>query len=287
MAELAVLDADILCLQEVGEDYLPVLSLDLEERGYAGEFYKKTLGIKEGSATFYKKDEFEFVSVDKISFNEMLDEAVEAADLDKSVAVSCQRDQIFLVMKLKHLKTGKMVTVGNIHALWENFSQPDVTTLQVALALAKLVRLADACPYIMAGDFNSRPHMAPYALLKNGNLTDSHKNDLIEAATITIDKKSLFELLDQFYVHSHTGLSSSYLTVLGSEPSLTSYDDYDGHHPSDFCLDYIWYGAHSLEVNCVLDTTIKPSSRIPNNVFPSDHLSLKSTFSFIVQTSCY
>ena len=287
MAELGMLAADIICLQEVGEAYLPLLSADLAERGYAGQFYQKTLGTQEGLATFYRKSEFDCLSVEKISFNEMLADVVEVAGLDHAVTAGCERDQVFLVIKLKHLRTDRMLTICNVHTIWENFSQPDVTTLQVALALARLVKMADGGPYIMAGDFNSRPHMPAYALLANGQLAEDHKQELTEAASTTADGKSLFELLEEFYCHSSPDLASSYAMVKGEEPSVTSYDDYDGKHPSDFCLDYIWYTKDMLEANCVLDTTIKPTSRIPNNVFPSDHLSLKSTFSFIVHTSCY
>jgi len=287
MAELGMLAPDILCLQEVGEDYLHLLSSDLGERGYAGQFYQKTLGTREGLVTFYKKTEFDCLAVEKISFNEMLADAVEAEGLERSVAGECERDQVFLVMRLKHVQTDMVVTVGNIHTIWENFSQPDVTALQVSLALAKLAKIADGGPFIIAGDFNSRPHMPAYALLARGGLADDHRQELAEAATATVEGKTLFELLEKHYSHTVTDLASSYRMVKGEEPGMTSYDDYDGHHPSNFCLDYIWYTQDMLEANCVLDTTIKPSSRIPNNVFPSDHLSLKSTFSFIVHTSCY
>ena len=38
MAELGVLDGDIVCLQEVGVEYEPVLARDLEKQGYKGEY---------------------------------------------------------------------------------------------------------------------------------------------------------------------------------------------------------------------------------------------------------
>ena len=275
-----MLHGDIVCLQEVGEGYQPFLASEMADRGYMGEYCRKTMGTREGSATFFKRDEFEFFDVQKLSFNEMLKEAVETANLDSSLAASCARDHIFLIVQLKHLKTGKMLTIGNIHTIWDNFTQLDVTTLQVALALAKLARFAEDSTYIMAGDFNSRQNMAPYYLLLNGSLSESHKKELTAVATAKLDDKSLFELLEDSYQHSSADLASSYLTVKGTEPDLTNYDDYDGKHPADWCLDYIWYTSNTLEANCVLDTIGTPSSRIPNEVFPSDHLSLKTTFSF-------
>eukprot|EP00090_Calanus_glacialis_P013601 TRINITY_DN22262_c0_g1_i1.p1 TRINITY_DN22262_c0_g1~~TRINITY_DN22262_c0_g1_i1.p1 ORF type:complete len:382 (-),score=109.82 TRINITY_DN22262_c0_g1_i1:211-1356(-) len=280
MGELDVLNGDIICLQEVGEDYQPFLTSEMADRGYKGEYFRKTMGTREGSATFFKRDEFEFFDVQKLTFNEMLEEAMEAENIDVSAAASCARDHIFLIVQLRHLKSGKVLTIGNIHTIWDNFSQLDVTTLQVALALAKLVRFAEDSTYIMAGDFNSRQNMAPYYLLLNGALSESHKKELAAVATMKHDNKSLFELLENYYQHSSEDLSSSYLSLKGTEPDLTNYDDYDGQHPADWCLDYIWYTSNTLEANCVLDTIGTPSSRIPNEVFPSDHLSLKTTFSF-------
>ena len=278
--ELDVLQGDIVCLQEVGEEYQPFLSSELGERGYMGEYFRKTMGTREGSATYFKKGEFELLDVQKLTFNEMLEEALDGANIDTSVAASCARDHVFLIVKLKHLKTRKVVTIGNIHTIWDNFSQLDVTTLQAALALAKLVRFAENSTFIMAGDFNSRQNMAPYYLLLNGKLNESHKKELTAVATMKHAGKSLFELLEDCYHHSSEDLASSYLSLKGTEPDLTNYDDYDGQHPADWCLDYIWYTSATIEANSVLDTIGTPSSRLPNDVFPSDHLSLKTTFSF-------
>ena len=281
MAELDVLDGDIICLQEVGEEYQPFLNSEMIDRGYKGQYLRKTMGTREGAATFYKKNQFEILDFVKVSYNEMLEEAFEAADLDKSAASGCLRDHVFLILKLQHLKTGRVLTIGNIHTIWDNFSQLDVTTLQVALALSKLTQFAEDNTFIMAGDFNSRQNMAPYYMLLNGALSESHKKELIEVATLKHDGKSLFELLEGCYRHTSGDLTSSYLSLKGMEPDLTNYDDYDGEHPADWCLDYIWFTSNNLEANSVLDTVGTPNSRLPNEIYPSDHLSLKTTFSFL------
>ena len=70
MAELGMLASDIICLQEVGEAYLPLLSLELAERGYAGQFYQKTLGTQEGLATFYRKTEFDCLAFSSRQFEQ-------------------------------------------------------------------------------------------------------------------------------------------------------------------------------------------------------------------------
>ena len=67
MAELGMLAGDIICLQEVGEDYISLLSDDLGQRGYTGQFFQKTLGTREGIATFYNNTVFDCIGVEKIS----------------------------------------------------------------------------------------------------------------------------------------------------------------------------------------------------------------------------
>jgi len=276
LVELRVLNSDILCLQEVGVAYYPMLSSSLAEMGYAGYFCQRTLGTQEGLATFYRESAFECLDVKKFSFNEMLGEALESAGFSPSSAKGCEKDEVFLLTKFKQLKTNRFVTVGNIHTLFENFKQPDVTVLQMSLAFRHLVTLEDGGAFIFAGDFNSAPHMPGYTFLSTGQLNDDQKQTMKETAAAKIDGKPLFDALEKFFTHSYRCLSSSYFEVRREEPRITHY----GHHPADFCLDYIWYDKNALEVNSVLEPVGKLTSRIPDSVFPSDHLSLKSTFSF-------
>ena len=132
MAELDVLQADILCLQEVGLDYQPYLTTELGHRGYVGDYYPKTMGTMEGVATFFKKSQFEVVDVVKISFNEMLKDECDKRGIDY-ISLDCERPHVFLITKLRHNNSGRILTIGNIHTVWDSFSQLDVTTLQVEM----------------------------------------------------------------------------------------------------------------------------------------------------------
>ena len=113
MTELGMLSGDIICLQEVGENYISLLSDGLGQRGYTGQFYQKTLGIMEGLATFYNNTMFDCIAVEKISYNEMLADALQEEGIDYPADAD---DHVFLVMKMKHLETDLIVTVGNIHS---------------------------------------------------------------------------------------------------------------------------------------------------------------------------
>jgi len=281
MEELAALAGDIICLQEVGEDYHPLLAAELGERGYTGHYCGKQLGTREGLATFYKRDRFKLEQVALTSWNQMLEEAGQERGVGAELVEAVARDHVFLLLQLRCQTTGRLLSLGNIHTLWDNFSQPDVTTLQVALALRRLGGAAGWKDLVMAGDFNSRPSHAAYYLLLNGCLSVAHQRDLAAAATACQDGRSLAELFSDCYQHSCPDLASSYLSVKGTEPDLTNYDDYDGRHPADWTLDYIWYSAGTLRAEAVLDTVGRPTNRIPDQVFPSDHLSLKTYFAFI------
>ena len=280
MEELEVLDGDILCLQEVGVEYQPLLDRELEKRGYRGEYCRHVHeGDGQGDATFFKIDKFDCLQVVRLTFNEMVAEAVEEAEQDKEVLKKCLKDETFLILKLKHLQTGKTITIGNIHTIWEHFTQLDVSALHIALSLSKLAKYAENNSFIIAGDFNSPPNMAPYLLLTNGYVPDDQKTQLMTAPTVSVQGRSLYELLPDCYSHRTRDLASSYLVAMGREPGVTIFNDYDGHSLLDTCLDYICYTAKTLQVVSVLDTA-RPAKLLPDQVFPSDHLSLKSTFTF-------
>ena len=121
---------DIVCLQEVGVDYEPFLTAEMGHRGYTGVFCPKEMGTHEGLATFWKRDKFEMVEVRKLSYNSMLAEECVKREIDPE-ELRGERPHVFLVTKLLHLTTNKIITLGNIHTVWDNFSQLDVTTLQV------------------------------------------------------------------------------------------------------------------------------------------------------------
>lgn len=111
-------------------DYEPFLTAEMGHRGYTGVFYPKEMGTNEGLATFWKRDKFELVEVRKLSYNSMLAEECVKREIDPD-ELRGERPHVFLVTKLLHLTTNKIITLGNIHTVWDNFSQLDVTTLQV------------------------------------------------------------------------------------------------------------------------------------------------------------
>ena len=150
------------------------------------------------------------IQVEEFSFNAMLQEECDKAGVDD---LQCERPHVLLVTKLRHINSGDLLTLGNIHTVWDNFSQLDVTTLQVSLSLSRLSAVAQDSPFILAGDFNSRQNMAPYYLLLTGQLSSQHVTDLSSLTTVLHRGQSLYQLLSHCYQHSHHDLTSSYLSV--------------------------------------------------------------------------
>lgn len=196
------------------------------------------------------------------------------------MAQQCVRDQVVLVTRLEHVSTGHHVTVANLHTIWENFSQLDVASLHVALVLNLLQGEEGAL--LVTGDFNSLPEMEPYLLLTQGGLTEEQLQALGSKGSGSLGPAAgpITSCLSSLYRDTRA-MDSAYKTIKGEEPRLTNYDDYDSFHPADWCLDYISYSRETLRPVAVLETVGVPDGRLPDATLPSDHLSLKATFSFL------
>ena len=130
----------------------------------------------------------------------------------------------------------------------------------------------------MCGDFNIEPTTPTYKLLTQGKCSINPWEGSFKTLKTNEGEKPLYEIFgDQFY-HNIEDLKSSYNTVLGKEPNYTNYTKtYTG------CLDYIYYTCSLLEPTLVLDLPdeLELTGFCPNKNYPSDHLSLKTTFVFI------
>jgi len=280
-AELECLAGDILCLQEVGSNYHSLLQETLQSQGYCGEYLRKELDTEEGLATYWREETFSHIQSNRYSFNTMLESALIRVGKDPGLATDCSRDHVLLVITLQHRHTGHILTVANIHTVWDDFTQLDVSTLHVAMALRELAGIKGAL--VFAGDFNSVPDMEPYIMVTQGGLGDEQINGLERKGSVKLGEEgSLVTCLREEYrgVGESEKLASSYLKIQGEEPRLTNYDNYDGEHPADWCLDYIWYSPSSLQPMAVLQTVGIPQGWLPDKTLPSDHLSLRTTFIF-------
>ena len=290
----------VVCYQEVTSKYFSsLLEPAMGELGYYGVFQgkstKKPGGVpsKDGLAIFHKHDEVIPLGVYPLVLNELLHELwTELYGPESDLPSECYRDTISLVSVFS-IK-GEVIVVGNIHLPWTKVYW-DVQCLQVCLVLKKMAELAkkhNSNAYILCGDFNSKPGREIYHLITHGELdTLMHTHFLNSDMRVHIPLVQCApknETLENFlpyyrvfekYYALPEPLKSAYLTRMGKEPQYTFFADSQG------CMDYIFYNS-GLEVKSVLDIpsleAVSSETSLPNNVMPSDHISIKAAFRCIV-----
>ncbi|XP_043919403.1 CCR4-Not complex 3'-5'-exoribonuclease subunit Ccr4-like [Protopterus annectens] len=294
ITELKFLDGDIVCLQEVDPHYYKdILFPFMEKQGYQGVFLQKIFGMEEGIATFFKHGVFELVEQKDVVLNSLFRDLINQDHLkedDKNMLENYfKKNSVLLITKLKYMKTGKQVIVGNIHTWFGDWKNLDIITIQIALATQELSRHKNGHDqsYMLCGDFNATPEMPGYQFIQRGYLDEeySRKMQLTPKLDLSFGSTTLAEALKQFLTHGLSDAKSAYKEVLGAEPAFTNYETFVGKYDLFvYCLDYIWYSSKSISVLGVLKTVseeqVKPLVALPNTVFPSDHVSVKAWFTF-------
>ncbi|RUS88253.1 hypothetical protein EGW08_003955 [Elysia chlorotica] len=287
LKELDYLEGDIVCMQEVDPKYYKDTLLPaMTSRGYSGSFIKRTQDyFDEGEATFVKNSRFNIKHSEGISLKELaykeIDESGLSAEVSAAVKEYLDRSDVIMLSQLECVKTGKMLTVANIHVVYSR-DAPDVQCIEIACAIKQLVSKAgsDLNPYIICGDFNCKTTMPGYQLAKDGYLSDDHIRTLqnLEALKNTDgSSRSLIHHLWKAFQHTSSNLKSAYEVTMSKEPVLTSYTN-----KTHGCLDYVFYSSASLDTVGVLETldesVLTKNGGIPEVNIPSDHLSLKAVF---------
>uniref|UniRef100_A0A158R4G1 Endo/exonuclease/phosphatase domain-containing protein n=1 Tax=Syphacia muris TaxID=451379 RepID=A0A158R4G1_9BILA len=169
--EFAMIDADILCLQEVQNlRYIDFYQPFFEAMGYKGVYKKKTGDLVDGCAIFYR-NRFQLLSNTSIEYF-----------VGKRTILD--RDNVGQLVRLRDTKTDKEFCVANTHLLF-NAKRGDIKLAQLAILLAHLDKCCGPlslkpCPYILCGDFNISPFCAVYNFLLENRLcfTNLSRNDM-------------------------------------------------------------------------------------------------------------
>ena len=182
LAELSTYTPDIICLQEVEHDEFEAFFQPQLVGVYKGVFYQKsrakTMSENEkksvdGCAIFARHDKFDFHSEHLLEFNEL---ALKQNYLDKTDSLFTrlmQRDNIAIIVKLRHKFTKVPLWVVNCHIHWDpNYN--DVKILQTAIMLEEVSKLVGNQPLIICGDFNSTPDSAVIKLMTEKKLSGEH-----------------------------------------------------------------------------------------------------------------
>ncbi|KAK3096520.1 hypothetical protein FSP39_000973 [Pinctada imbricata] len=263
MKELAAMDADVYCMQEVGSNYyVEKLEPEMRNKGYCGLFVKRTiLSYKEGCATFFRISKFALMDNRIFPVDNLAEEAIDAVGITNENFKSrfCYgRGSVLQMTTLTCLSSNCVVTFANTHLVWQGTQIPDVRCMHAACCVKALsqYRHPMACGVVFCADFNAQPHTTTYAMLTTGGDFGN-----------SIDEVKPF--LDEYW---------------GKEPPVTNLD---GEFQD--CLDYILFRTQTSSDNRSLK--LIPSQVVdflsvdemrqnlpPSPVFPSDHLPLIATF---------
>ncbi|KAL8596325.1 hypothetical protein ACOMHN_067366 [Nucella lapillus] len=288
MKELTYLDGDVVCLQEVNPQYYHSTLLPrMKSLGYDGAIMCRTKDMfDEGEATFFKTSVFDLDVSRGVSLSDMAFQEVEKAGLSGEVGAALKkyldRADVVLITRLRCKASGRVVTVGNIHVVWDFKRCPDVQCVQVACAIKEVVKVSGSGgAHMICGDFNSEWTTPAYQMVVDGALSQASVCTLQDLNNLELENgaKSLVSHLRQAFQHSSPALRSAYSTVTKSEPEVTSLTSF-----MESAVDYQFYTADSLVPQGVLKTpdqaVVKATGGIPSRDFPSDHVSMKSLMAF-------
>lgn len=243
--QLNVLDADIICLEEV-DHYKDFFHPKLTSLGYSGQFLEKLDSpcLKfdgnngpDGVAMFVKTDKFDIIE----SYAEYLHE--ENGE---------RGNQGFLLKVLVHKpsKRSFVVCVTHLKAKRDFHARRLAQTKKALEILEKQVsEKYNDLPIIWCGDFN-------------GETSESFYKEIAQ---------------------SKIGFQSSYKSFNGCEPDFTTWKIRPTYEEKR-TIDYIWFTEKQLkvvDVLCLMKEDDVPQSRFPSSTHPSDHVCLCVDYDFL------
>jgi mRNA deadenylase 3'-5' endonuclease subunit Ccr4 len=160
---VSVLDADLLCLQEVEPDALATLRSSGAAKGYGVHYAHKTARRPDGVAIFYRKAKFEPVGAKRLDY----------ADAEPGASDS---GGVALIAWFRAAE--RLVGVINTHLLWDppgsalELQKGFRQARQLLVEYQKVAGSADA--WILAGDLNVTPDSALVAMIRRAGLEYSH-----------------------------------------------------------------------------------------------------------------
>ncbi|XP_072036309.1 uncharacterized protein [Amphiura filiformis] len=233
MRELDYHDADIVCLQEVGEEFHRThLEPMLRNRGYQG-LYSISPSRAIGVAIFVKTSRFELEKEELTDAFKVVEKELACyADFDADASLPAAHKEFIkpmLFCRLRCRKTGKFLNIGTFHLIYDRYKSIDLSTLQLSSAMRYIVEFAggEDQPHIMCGDMNQEPHFPGYQFMQNGCLTDEDKDFFRRRVDQNRDKKKpcLVDQVPDLFSHESKHLKSSYKEIAGFEAPFTCHQD--------------------------------------------------------------
>jgi len=180
--EIAQIDADVVCLQEVS-NYESFWEKTMKRMGYKGKMKLRPGGKQDGCAVFYKDYKFEEIGYETINYDDLCTSPQDTAEMKRfNVAM-------FLALRFKDDDTRPStepaqtqenpgIIIGNTHLFW-NYRY-SYTRLRQALAFiekAANFRTTFNFPVVLCGDWNNTPDSTIYQILTQGKISEDHLMD--------------------------------------------------------------------------------------------------------------
>tara|TARA_B110000208_G_C11789578_1_gene436970 strand:+ start:2542 stop:3543 length:1002 start_codon:yes stop_codon:yes gene_type:complete len=269
--EVLNINPDIICFQEVQTDkYYTIMVSKFLKKGYYGLYVpqkswsKNILSYNEnfGIAIFIKLSRFHILKYGSIDFHRHVEKFLEKTNQLGFLSKTKKRFvglQLLLLDKI----TNKKFIVCSVH-LESNPKYDDIKNLQQFILLnylQKNIVLENKLPFILTGDFNSKPNSSVY----NGTITGKSHNNLFD----TEDFKYPKPFINTPKIFTKYPLISCYNKVFGKEPIYTNYTENFKES-----LDYIFINDKIKIIGALNEVDknyIKNYKCIPNNDYPSDH----------------
>lgn len=240
----------VLCLQEVSYDWMGALHAFLAKNKYhvVAANYGKPFNGYMGVCLAWNTDCFDVESVDitRLSetgewpprdpepnlFKRLVTSALSPFGLVDTTEdpwnMAERRHNAMITAVLRQKSSQRLFAISNYHMPCA-FYAPKVMTLHADLAVRHVEQCSEhTCPYILAGDFNFKPHESVYQLVTTGQMDT---NDPYHP-----EPKNEVE-----WKPSAQPLRSAYAVVNGKEPDFTNYAQ-SRNDDEPFCetLDYIF-----------------------------------------------
>jgi mRNA deadenylase 3'-5' endonuclease subunit Ccr4 len=181
-----MLDADIVCLQEVEPDVFGVFDQRLGSLGYGSCYEQKGQAKPEGCATFFRKNLFTPHQARRLDYH------------DRERGPDTHSGFVALMLALEH--AGSLLGVANTHIRWDKPALPTENQIgyrQVRELLDECQRFLPRCrDWVLCGDFNRTPDSALVkGLLKEAGFTFAHHDRLHLRSAVANGRAQLIDYL--------------------------------------------------------------------------------------------
>lgn len=284
-----VAQSAVICLQEVTESWAARLHVWFAKRKYRfisrqyHRYYTGYMGVAIALPVRFEIQELKFVRPNQCIAPKKKTTAMDSCQtrLDFKLR-SSPNIAIFLRICVKHRRKKRQspmtFCISNYHFPCE-FKDPDFMVATASLLLKRIQSFAKTDPFIIAGDFNSTPDSATYALIQSGNRISPSSDGKHRIDNLRIYGAPLFSSNENM-----VPMQSVYAQKNGREPAFTNFSSrkINGDVTHVFCgtIDYIFVSPH-WKVLQVLPTPSHARvqgtlASYPTEKEPSDHILIAS-----------